>query len=438
MLYKLNDKLPAQKNIIYGFQHVIFIALSTVAIPVVVGPLLGLSQDDVAGMLQRTFILCGFISILQVKFGHGYPILEAPAGFWVGIMTLMAGLAPAAGKELSELRTDLEGGLITAGIVVMAITVAGLIPLVMKLFTPAVNGVLILLMVLQISPTIVKGMFGITAEYQTVDLKVAAVFCSIMIIILGINLFAKGFLQSISTLVGILTGWLLAALLGMTNPIPAGGGKWISIPQIFAWGKPTFDVGITATCIIAALVLLSMSYTSIKSMAEILEEQVSPKQWSRAFVMHGLTTSLTGVFSIIAFMPYLSSTGFLAMTGVAARAPFVLAGVVMILLGLIAPVGMLLSTIPMAVGCGALIVVFALILGQGLRELQSTKITNRESFVIGISLIVGIGTMFLPAAAFQELPGAAAYILPNGLVDGVLLALILDNVLPKKEEPANR
>ncbi len=185
-------------------------------------------------------------------------------------------------------------------------------------------------------------------------------------------------------------------------------------------------------CVIAAFVLLSLTYTSIKSMAEIMEEDASPKQWKRSFVLHGLTTSLTGVFSIIAFMPYLSSTGFLAMTGVAARSPFLLAGVLMIALGMITPVGMILATIPMAVGCGALIVIFAMILGQGLRELQDTKITNRESFVIGISLLLGVGIMFLPASAFQELPSVAAYILPNGLVDGILLALILDNILPKK------
>ncbi|MDF3001732.1 MAG: hypothetical protein K0Q48_1851, partial [Bacillota bacterium] len=88
-------------------------------------------------------------------------------------------------------------------------------------------------------------------------------------------------------------------------------------------------------------------------------------------------------------------------------------------------------SIPVSVGCGALIVFFSMIFGQGLRELQKTKITNRESFVIGIPMIAGIGIMFYPGA-FQALPGVLAYILPNGLVDGILLAMILDNILPGK------
>lgn len=432
MLYKLNDKLPIQKNIIYGLQHVIFIGLSTVVMPVVLGPLIGLSQNEIAGMLQRTFIISGVISILQMKFGHGFPIVEAPSGLWIGILTLIAGLAPAIGKDLPTLRTDLEGGMLIAGLVVTVISIVGWIPHITKLFTPAVNSVLILLMALQISPSIVKSMYGITETNQKADFRVTAVFFLIVVITLSINLFAKGFLQSISTLIGIITGWIAAVFLGMANSPYSAGKGWISMPEIFAWGKPTFDAGITVTCLLAALVLLSMTYTSIKSMAELLEEEITPKQWNRSFVLHGFTTSLTGIFAIVAFMPYLSSTGFLAMTGVAARRPFVLAGIIMIAMGLITPIGMMLATIPTAVGCGALIVIFSLILGQGLKELQNSKITNRESFVIGISLLVGIGTMFLPPQAFQDLPGVAPYVLPNGLVDGILLALVLDNILPGK------
>src|SRR5665648_1182455 len=99
MLYKLEDKLPIEKNIVYGFQHVIYFGISAVIMPVVVGTLLGLNQHELAGMLQRTFVLCGIVSILQVKFGHKYPIIDGPAGLWAGILNLMAGLAPTLGKE---------------------------------------------------------------------------------------------------------------------------------------------------------------------------------------------------------------------------------------------------------------------------------------------------------------------------------------------------
>ena len=432
MLYKLEDKLPIEKNMVYGFQHVIYFVISAVVMPVVVGTLLGLNQHELAGMLQRTFVLCGIISILQVKLGHKYPIIDGPAGLWSGILTLMVGLAPTLGKELSILRTDLEGGMIIAGVFIMLLTVAGLIPFIAKLFTPVVNSVLIILMVLQISPSIVNGMFGITQESPSIDLKSLSVFFVTVILILIINLYTKGFFQSISTLVGVIFGWAMAALLGITKSIDLLSEGIISLPEVFAWGRPTFDPGVIVTCVLASLVLLSMTFTSVNSMAEVLAETVTKKKLNRSIFIHGLTTSLAGILPTIPFMPYVSSTGILAMTGVAARQPFILAGMMMIGLGIFAPIGILFASIPVSVGCAALIMIFALIFGQGVKELQKIHITNRESFILGISLIIGIGAMFLPKTAFQDFPSVLAYILPNGLVDGIFIALMLENLLPKK------
>jgi len=141
---------------------------------------------------------------------------------------------------------------------------------------------------------------------------------------------------------------------------------------------------------------------------------------------------LAGILPTVAFMPYVSSTGILAMTGVAARKPFVLAGVLMIGLGLFSPVGIIFASIPVSVGCAALMMIFALIFGQGVKELQKIKITNRESFILGISIIIGVGAMFLPKTAFREFPEIFAYLLPNGMVDGMLAALLLENLLPIK------
>ena len=164
----------------------------------------------------------------------------------------------------------------------------------------------------------------------------------------------------------------------------------------------------------------------------MLKVEMTKKRWNRAFLIDGFSTVLAGIFPMIAFMPYISSTGFLAMTRVAARTPFLIAGTAMMIMGLIKPLGLFFASIPVSVGCGALIVFFSMILGQGMRELQKIPITNRESFVIGIPLIAGIGIMFYPAA-FQNLPSILAYILPNGLVDGIILAMILDNILPEKK-----
>ena len=105
----------------------------------------------------------------------------------------------------------------------------------------------------------------------------------------------------------------------------------------------------------------------------------------------------------------------------------------MIILGVLAPVGALFASMPIAVGYAALLIVFALIFGQGIKEFRKLNFTNRESYIIGISLLVGIGIMFLPSSAFSVLPGVIGYILSNGLIVGTILVRLLEHVLIRKK-----
>jgi hypothetical protein len=225
---------------------------------------------------------------------------------------------------------------------------------------------------------------------------------------------------------------MAAGLLGIASPAHLTSQGFITFPRAFAWGTPTFDAGIIITCVFSALALLPMTFTSIRGMEALLEVKIPKKKMNNTFLIHGLSASLGGIFPTVAFMPYLSSIGIIAMTGVASRTPFVWASILMILFGIFSPMGMLLASIPVSVGCGALVIIFALILGQGLKELQKIEITNRESFIIGISILIGVGAMFLPDTTFSNLPSILAYILPNGLIDGIVVALVLEKLLPKK------
>lgn len=88
---------------------------------------------------------------------------------------------------------------------------------------------------------------------------------------------------------------------------------------------------------------------------------------------------------------------------------------------------------PSTVAYAASTVVFSLILGQGLKEFQKVRLTNRESYIIGISMISGMGVMFLPDQAFSALPETVHFIASNGLVTGTILAMALEQIFRKKE-----
>lgn len=427
--------MPVRQQAIYALQNLIFFLASSIVLPVVVGRALGLAQEGVAEMLQRTFFLCGVITSLQILFGHKYPIYDSISGLWAGMLILMAGTALELGKGAPTLRTDLESGILISSAVVVLLSLLGFMPKLIKIFTPTVNGIILMLMVLQLSPNFVKGMTGIYGDNTTLNPKSLFIFFVTVASILFINTRAKGFLQSISTLIGTIIGWTLAAILGLTTARGDAFASIVSLPSFFAWGTPTFDLGVTLTCVLAALVLISMNYASINGLAEVLGEKLEPDRFSRSMLIHGIGNFLSGIFSVTPYMPYLSSSGIVLMTRVASKKPLLLASYAMIVLGLIKPIGVMFSTIPTEVGYAALIMIFALIFGQGVRELQKVKIENRESFIIGFSVLIGIGVMFLPADTFREFPQIARYILSNGLVDGTLIVILMEHVVLRKRNP---
>ena len=433
-LYGLEEKVPAGKSCIYGLQYLVYFLAGSAIMPVIIGAYLGLDQAEIAQMLQRTFLLSGGVSIIQVLVGHRFPIIDGPAGLWMGLLIILSGSATAFGKDLAVLRTDLELGMICAGIMVVIVGLTGAINKILKIFTPVVNGTFLVLMVLQMSATVIKGATGISSGYETIQGKFLIVFLVTTVIIVVINLKAKGFFQSIATLIGVVCGWILTYALGIAPAFISSGRGFIAVPQPFAWGAPTVDASVIITCIIGEFVLFSNFATSINGMSDLLETPLEKKQVKRATLLFGLTAGLTGLFPVTGFVPFASAPSTTKITRVAARGPFIIGGIFMMILGIIAPVCTFFAAIPPSVGYSAMMIVFAMMFEQGIREYKKITFTNREGFIVGISFMIGAGIMFLNASAFAELPQMLRYIVSNGLIMGLIIALLMEHVLLRKKK----
>jgi xanthine/uracil permease len=427
--YGLNARLPATELISYSLQHLTFFLANTAILPVVVGGYLGLDQIGLAGLVQRTFILCGAASVLQALWGHGFPMMEGPAGLWYGILITLAASAPTLGKPLAVLRTDIELGFIIAGLVCLLFGITGLVGKIVKIFSPLVNGVFLVLLSLQLSPALIKGMAGLTAGNEAVDLKNLAACAITVFLIMWITLKHKGFLQSVAVLVGAGAGWIIAVLLGISPEISRYGSRLSFVPDFFSWGMPTFDLGVVLTFVLAGLILFSNLVASIIGMCTLTGEPLTPKILNKGAAFTGVSDILAGVGSAIGFVPYASAIGFAAMTGVASRTPFVLGALLMTLLGIFPSVGVFFAAMPPAVGNAVMFVIFSMVLGIGIKEFSKVTLNNREQYIIGVSFLIGVGVMFLPRQVFDGLPPVFRYLLLNGLVDGVILCILLEHVV---------
>ncbi len=429
IIYDLDDRPPLKRTLAYSAQWLIFTLANSAVIPLVLGAALGLDMTGTAELARRLLFFSALASLLQVLFGHRLPIIEGPSGMWWGVFMTLAFLAPAMGKPLSLLRTDLETGMMVAVVVLVLVGVSGLMGQALKLFTPAVTGSVLVLLGLQLSGTLVRGMLGLDSPGAAVDLRAAAVSAVVVLVVFGVTLKGKGFFRSVAILAGILAGWLVSLPLGITG---AGGislGDTVKMPELFAWGPPTLDAGIVFTCVVTGLLVSSNLVASILAMEKTLGRRFPGRVYNRGVVFTGVADIMAGAGSTVGFVPYSAGAGMVSLTGVAARLPFIIFTLAMMLLGLFPAVGKLLASIPAPVGYSVLLASFAQMMGFGLRDYLRLRLDTRDFFVVGVSLLFGTGLMFLPPEACRDLPLVARYILGNGFVAGMILVIILEHVV---------
>lgn len=76
MGYGLHEKPPFGTTILSALQWMIVTVSSSVAVPLAIGDIYGLTPDEVGLLMQQTMFFVGLASFLQVWIGHRYPMIE--------------------------------------------------------------------------------------------------------------------------------------------------------------------------------------------------------------------------------------------------------------------------------------------------------------------------------------------------------------------------
>ncbi|GIP33154.1 purine/pyrimidine permease [Paenibacillus sp. J2TS4] len=436
LLYRLNDRPQGTVLWLSAIQWFIFMLANFVTVPIVLGQTLGLGGEEIALFTSRTLFLCGLIGGLQVLFGHRLPIIEGPAGMWWGVFLVLITMNAQLGGTTETLLAELQMGLIVSSLVFILIALFRLLHRLRALFTPIITGTFLILLAMQVSKSLVEGILGIGYEgSEHVLPKIVLLSLLLISITVGLMMKAKGIIQSMAILIGLGTGWLLFAVLGMVR-FPEGQTPWVALPEIFPFGAPQWNTGVVITCVITSLILLSNLIASIQVFAVSAGEKTTDSMLNKGSFITGVGTLLSGLFGTIAAVPLTAAASLVALTRIASGLPFLIASIGFVVLGLLPKVGQWLSSIPQPVGYAILFTVFGQLLGFGLRDLKQLKLDQRDLFVVGFSLLAGIGLLFVPGHAWEGLPSIVGFLLGNGLIVGVTIAVLLEHVIfrVKKEE----
>jgi xanthine/uracil permease len=416
-----------------SLQWMVFFLANVIAVPIVVGAAFDLPAADISSFVQRMLLATGVATLVQLFFGHRLPLIEGSAGMWWALFLILGSMAVPGEKGL--VLQQLEMGLMISGAVLLILSLMPVIGRVRKLFTPIVTGVYLVLLCVSLSGSFFKGMLGV-ARFGHVDLRMTLLSLLIVVLVLWISLKAKGILRSMGPFVGIALGWALFSWLGLGEKemLEDAGAAWFAVPELFAWGAPVWDFGVVLTSVLTGVILISNVIASIVVISNTLGLEADAATYRRGVFGNGVSSLLSGPLSVVGLVPLSVSAGFIMTTGLRARLPFVIGAVLVAVSGLFPFIGQFFATLPSEVAYAALFTPFAQMISFGVRDLMGVEANNRNLLVIGISLMVGVGVMFLPPDSLNTLAPWLRNIIANGLLVGLLVCLLLEHVLFKKSD----
>jgi len=392
-----------------ALQHVLVMYAGAVAVPLIVGRALGLPPEQVALLVSADLFACGLATLIQ---SWGLP--------GIGIrMPVMMGVTFAAVTPMIALGTNpalglpgIYGAVLVAGL--FALLAAPLVGRLLSLFPPVVTGTVILVIGISLMRVGVNWAAGGLGNPRYGALLYLGLALFVLLVILGLTRYARGFVASASVLIGIVVGMAAAGAFGLVDLSRAAAA-------------PRFDLVASLTLCLVMVVVMIESTGMFLALAEITGETVDEARLIRGLRADGLGTVLGGVFNTFPYTAFSQNIGLVGVTGVRSRWVAVIGGVVMLVLGLIPKLAALVEAVPPCVLGGAGLVMFGMVAATGTRILGTVDFaTNRNNlFIVAVS--VGFGLIPLVAPAFfKQMPDVLHPLLESGILLAALSAVSLN------------
>lgn len=426
-----DSKPPMSQAVPLALQHVLAMFVSNFTPAIIVGLAAGYAfgSPDLVFMIQMAMLFSGVATLFQtVGFGPVGARLPIMQGTSFAFIPVMIPIVKTAGMGA------LFGGIVIGGLFHALLgTVVGKIrhwlpPLVTGLVVTAIGLALIPVGIQYAAggvPMMGKPEFG-GFNYWFTALVV-------IVVSLGFKFFCKGMLSTAGILIGLLAGYLVAIPMGMVNFGGVERAAWFALPNPLAYGFEINAAAIIGMCLMAVV-------SAIETVGDVsgitkggAGREATDKELSGATFADGLGTAVAGFFGALPNTSFSQNVGLIALTGVMSRWVVTLGGLILILCGLVPKVGALISSMPISVLGGGVIVMFGMVVSAGLNMLGEVVWTRRNMVIVAVSLSVGLGLQQVPGA-LQHLPATMKILLSSGLLPVAFLAIILNLVLPERDD----
>ncbi|MBP7308439.1 MAG: purine/pyrimidine permease, partial [Polaromonas sp.] len=249
----------------------------------------------------------------------------------------------------------------------------------------------------------------------------------VLVSILMISKFFKGFISNISVLLGIVIGGVVAAAMGMMSFDKVGSAAWFGFVPPFQFGAPVFDPILILTMTLVMIVVMIESTGMFLALGEMTDKKIDQKALSAGLRTDGLGTLIGGIFNTFPYTSFSQNVGLVGVTGVKSRFVCVAGGLILIVLGLIPKMASLVEALPTFVLGGAGLVMFGMVVATGIRILSNVDFKNNRHNLFVVAVSIGIGMIPLIAPNFKQwMPHNIHPLIESGILLASISAVILN------------
>jgi NCS2 family nucleobase:cation symporter-2 len=468
-VHPVDEILPAGKLTALGLQHVLVMYAGAVAVPLIIGRALQLSPEQIVMLIQADLFVCGIVTLIQSMgatplFGIKLPVMMGVTFAAVAPMVAMANAMPGV-----EGAGRIFGAIIGAGVISIAIAPA--VSRMLRFFPPVVTGTIIAVIGISLMRVGINWIFGVPVgptaptivnpehaawlasvkeaaaaagsaipalpeklalapsvpnpKYaQLTHIGIAAI---VLVSILLIAKYAKGFVANISVLLGIIVGGVIATAAGLMNFDKVGKAAWFDVVLPFEIATPVFDPILILTMTLVMIVVMIESTGMFLALSDITGKKIDQKQLAAGLRVDGLGTVIGGVFNTFPYTSFSQNVGLVGVTGIKSRYVCIAAGVILVLLGLLPKSAALVESLPTFVLGGAGLVMFGMVAATGIRILASVDYQHNRNNLFIVAISIGFGMIPLIAPKYlQWMPHSIHPLIESGILLASISAVLLN------------
>ena len=442
-LFQLNGIPPLGMSISLALQHLVAMIVGCVTPAIIIANALGLPQSERVLLIQVSLVMSAVTTLIELfpiggKLGSGLPVMFGISFAYLPSMQAIVG----GGGDIATI----AGAMVVGGIV--AAVVGVFVKKIRRFFPPIITGTVVFTIGLSLYPTAINYMAGGTGNtYEVVVLRKGltsalvhgswqnwAVAAFTLIVVMVMSNKGKGICKLAAILLGMIAGYIVAAVFGMVDLSEVRDAAWFSLPRFMHFGiKFEFSA-----CIALALLFTINAIQAIGDLTATtvggLNREPTDQELQGGIVTYGLTNVLSAFFGSLPTATYSQNVGIVTTNKVVNRVVFALAGGFLLLAGLIPKFSAILTTIPQCVLGGATITVFSTIAMTGMKLIASETISPRNTTIVGLSAALGVG-ISQSSSALSQFPESITIIFgKTPVVIATIMAVLLNLILPQENK----